>query len=102
MSTIYDDIKGYVGDASSVLGVKDAFSLYKGINEINLAKSFQKSQNYINELNATAAIGRLQNQALSGNSSNLNPIAQSSTIKYLGYGALAVAGLAAAYLLLRK
>ena len=55
---------GILTDITDVVGVKDAFTLYKSINEANLAKSFQKSQNYINEIKATAEIGRLQNQVL--------------------------------------
>ncbi len=42
----------------------DVFDIYKDVNQQKLDSSFQDSQNFINELNAKAAVelGRLQNQ----------------------------------------
>lgn len=92
-------------EVNDVLGVSDAFSLYKGINQIKIDNAFSRSQNTINELNASASLQRLNNDAVRAplNDGTFNPFAGGAdTKKYIGYGLLALAGLAAAYLLIKK
>lgn len=94
MSTL-DDIK-------DTLGVRDLFSAYKGINQIKIDNAFAKSQNTINELNASYSLQRLNNGAVTGANQVFNPNAATGTNKMLGYALLAAAALAAGYLLVKK
>lgn len=96
---------GILSDAQSVLGVSDAFSLWKAINQANIDKNYANSQNTINELNASASLQRLNNDAVRAplNQGRLNPFAGGTDVKqYLGYALLAVATLASVYLLIKK
>ncbi|MES2637418.1 MAG: hypothetical protein V4605_08850 [Pseudomonadota bacterium] len=92
-------------DEIANLGVRDVFTIYKDINQAKIDRDFSDSQNTINELNASATLLRLQNEARQTeafNSGQFNPNAASDMKKYLGYGLLAAAALAAGYLLVKK
>jgi len=93
-------LSDFLGTAQEVIGVKDAFSLYKEINQANLSKSFNNSQNTINELQASVELLRLQNQA--AQQAVMNTTQTADYKKYLGYGALFVAAGVAVYLLVKK
>lgn len=99
---------GIYDDATKILGfgsVAESFNLYKQINQVKIDNAFARSQNTINELNASASLQRLNNDAVRApvNNGMLNPFAGGADMKkYLGYGLLAAAGLATAYLLIKK
>lgn len=90
-------------DATDILGVRDLFTLYKGINQVKIDNRLADSTNTINELNASATLQRLQNEAIQ----NQEMLKEQSFLgegwqKYAGYGLLALAAVAAGYLLIKK
>lgn len=100
---------GILNDVQSVLGVGDAFSLWKAINQANIDKAYSQSQNTINELNASATLQRLNNEAAQKYQTNrdggLNPFTGgggTDSKKMLGYALIGVAALASVYLLIKK
>ena len=94
-----------LGEIKNVLGVGDAFTLWKAINQSKIDNAYARSQNTINELNASAALQRLNNGAVQNQQAErpqFNPFAATDSKKMLGYALLATAALAAGYLLLKK
>lgn len=94
-------------EIKSVIGVSDAFSLWKAINQAKIDKAYSNSQNTIAELNASATLMRLNNQAVQSAEVNrggaLNPFAAGGDSgKMLGYALIGAAALASVYLLLKK
>lgn len=95
---------GWLGGIEDTLGfgVKDVFELYKGINQANLDKSYQRSQNNINEWNAKASLlsqqmQRNKNQSLSTGGYSAAGSAIDAK-KYIGIGLIAVGVLGAIYM----
>lgn len=85
------------------IGVRDLFTIYKDINQAKIDRSYAESANTINELNASATLLRLQNEARQIDAFNTGQYTNSANMtKYLGYGLLAAAALAAGYLLVKK
>ena len=100
---------GILSDVQSVLGVGDAFTVWKAINQANIDKAYNQSQNTINELNASATLQRLNNEAVqisqANRDSGFNPFAGgggTDSKKMLGYALIGVAALASVYLLTKK
>ena len=94
-----------VSQVTNVIGVKDAFTLWKEINQQRINSNFARSQNTINELNASATLQRLQNETVQRNeqfnNGQFNPFANTMNKKYMGYALLAAAAVAA-YLLIKN
>lgn len=96
---------GVLGTIEEFAGVSlgDVFDIYKDVNQAKLNRSFQDSQNFINELNAKAAVelGRLQNQQANPYVYGVPASAPLDINKILGLG-LVLLGVGGAIYLLGK
>jgi hypothetical protein len=96
---------GLLGTIEDFAGVSlgEVFDIYKDVNQAKLNRSFQDSQNFINELNAKAAVelGRLQNQQANPQFYGVPAAAPLDMNKILGMG-LVLLGVGGAIYLLGK